>query len=386
MRGPKPVLVCAGVAVVIAIVSSLLLATNDKAHPLSKPGQLQGSPTSQQAALLYSAEQVLIGDCMRGHGFRYWPLPYTGPPVPHFHYAISNVRQAREHGFGSQPAAQGADPNARYLSGLPAGRKAAYGVVLNGPGPGGPGWLVTLPQGGELGQSKDSCQTAAESRLYGDFPAWFRAETITDDLPYLWIGRVMSSPRYQRELTRWARCMRSRGYPFTSPDVAQVAFGVSAGQHLRPAEIKAAVAAAHCTGMTRLNSVARQLVSSYGKAVRRQYRKEVSRYSQLSLSAVPRAIKVVRSAQHAGLPAQLATGKVMRKEGDHFREQSAKVHPGTCDGGCRHCPGHGNGRLGGSPDRPASCGGRRPASGRGTRRGNAGRSSQGMPLREFLLL
>jgi hypothetical protein len=308
MRGPKPVLGCAGVAAVIAIISSLLLASNDQAHPLSKSGQLQRSPTSQQAALLYSAEQVLIGGCMRGHGFRYWPLTYTGPPVPHFPYAISNVRLARAHGFGSRPAVRGADPNARYLSGLPASRKSAYGVALNGPGPGGPGWLVTLPQGGELGQSKDSCQTAAETRLYGNFPAWFRAETITDDLPYLWIGQVMGSPRYQRDLAGWARCMRSRGYSFTSPDVARAAFGASAGQH-RPAEIRAAVAAARCTGRTRLNSVARQLVSSYGKAVRRQYRKEVNRYSQLSLSAVPRAIKVMRSAEHAGIPVQLATGK-----------------------------------------------------------------------------
>jgi hypothetical protein len=309
MRGPKPVLVCTGVAAVIVIISGLLLASNDQAQSLSNSARLQRSLTSRQAALLYSAEQALIGDCMRGHGFRYWPVRYTGPPVPHFPYAISNVRLAREYGFGSRPAAGGTDPNARYLSGLPDSRKAAYGVALNGLGPGGPGWLVTLPQGGELGQSKDSCQTAAETRLYGSFPAWFRAETITDDLPYLWIGRVMGSPRYQRDLAGWARCMRSRGYPFTSPDVAQAAFAASAGQRPRPAEIRAAVAAAHCTGRTRLNSAARQLVSLYAQAVRRQYRKEVNRYSQLSLSAVPRAIKVMRSAEHAGIPVQLVTGK-----------------------------------------------------------------------------
>jgi hypothetical protein len=309
MRGPKPVLVCAGVAVAIAIVFSLLLTSNDKAHPLPKSDRRQGGLTSQRAALLYSAEQVLIGDCMRGHGFRYWPLRYTGPPVPHFPYAISNVRLARVRGFGSQPAARGSDPNARYLSGLPASRKGAYGVALNGLGPGGPGWLVTLPQGGVLGQSKDSCQTAAETRLYGNFPAWFRAETITDDLPYLWIGRVMGSPRYQRDLAGWAGCMRSRGYAFASPDVAQAAFTASAGRRPRPAEVRTAVAAARCTGRTRLNSAARRLVSSYGKSVRRQYRKEVNRYSQLSLSAVPRAIKVVRSAEHAGIPVQLVTGK-----------------------------------------------------------------------------
>jgi hypothetical protein len=309
MRGPKPVLVCAGVAVAIAVVFSLLLASNDKAHALPKSDRLPGALTSQRAALLYSAEQVLIGGCMRGHGFRYWPLRHTGPPVPHFPYAISNVRLARERGFGSQPAARGSDPNARYLSGLPASRKAAYGVALNGLGPAGPGWLVTLPQGGVLGQSKDSCQTAAETRLYGHFPAWFRAETITDDLPYLWIGRVTSSPRYQRDLAGWARCMRSRGYAFASPDAAQAAFPASAGQRLRPAEVTAAVAAARCTGTTRLNSAARQLVRLYGQAVHRQYRKEVNRYSQLSLSAVPRAIKVMRSAEHAGIPAELATGK-----------------------------------------------------------------------------
>ncbi|MEV6644355.1 hypothetical protein [Amycolatopsis sp. NPDC051371] len=68
----------------------------------------------------------------------------------------------------SASRAQADNPNARYVRNLPAARRTAYGLALNG-GPSAPGVTVTFPNGLVIGHSSTGCVAQADARLYGDY-------------------------------------------------------------------------------------------------------------------------------------------------------------------------------------------------------------------------
>ena len=60
------------------------------------------------------------------------------------------------------------------------GQQAAYNLTLDGT-PDRP-LSVTVPSGLVVTQSSHGCLAGAETALYGNFAAWFRAETISNNL------------------------------------------------------------------------------------------------------------------------------------------------------------------------------------------------------------
>ncbi|HEY3681798.1 MAG TPA: hypothetical protein VGL93_02100 [Streptosporangiaceae bacterium] len=250
--------------------------------------------TAGDFRLLDRAEQLLIRDCMRHAGFTYVPAPGTAPEGA-FPYVQDDAARARREGFGARAARPVPDPNAAYIKALPGDRRDAYGVALNGGGPGAPGVLVTLPQGGELGQNVTSCRSTAENRLYGDFRAWFRAKSIADDLPYLRTVQVMNDPAYAAAAARWSRCMRGRGFAYRTPQDASAAFPKRSGGSPRKKEIAAAVATAECAGRTGFAGTARRLDRAYANSLRTKYRASVEKERALAAIALPRARTIVRA-------------------------------------------------------------------------------------------
>jgi hypothetical protein len=211
----------AAAAVFLVALTGVSLAVAGPGSPHPQPGHAAaaepGSLTTADTRLLYQAEQILIRACMARRGFRYWLAP---PPAgPQFPYLVSSVAWARRYGFGGEPEGlqQAANASSRYIGGLSPARRQAYGIALNGAGagPGAPGVTATIPQGGEIGQNTSSCRTRAETGLYRQFRAWFRADSVTDDLPAIWEAEVLNDPGYQRAVGRWARCMHAAGYPGT---------------------------------------------------------------------------------------------------------------------------------------------------------------------------
>lgn len=256
----------------------------------STPRVTAGPPnvTSRDLRLLYQAEQLLIRDCMRRHGFQYHLVPIPQVTADQrFPYVIDDVAWAERNGYGGSGRANASDedPNSGYIDGLPPSRRAAYGVAINGVGPGGPGVLVTLPQGGVLGQSSDSCRSSSEETLYGDLQTWFRADRIAGDLLYLRQTQVMNDPRYQRAVALWAQCMRTGGYSYASPAAAAAAFAESSS----PREIPTAVAEAKCAIGTGMATTVRQLDGSYANTLREKYRSYLETDQRLEFDALPRA-------------------------------------------------------------------------------------------------
>jgi hypothetical protein len=289
----------AAAAVFLAALTGVSLGVAGPGRPRLQPGHAAaaepGSLTTADTRLLHQAEQILIRACMARHGFRYWLAP---PPAgPQFPYLVSSVAWARRYGFGGEPEGlqRAANASSRYIGGLlPAGRQA-YGIALNGAGPGAPGVTATIPQGGEIGQNTSSCRTRAETGLYRQFRAWFRADSVTDDLPAIWEAEVLNDPGYQRAVRRWARCMHAAGYRYASPAQAAASFVAAPARRPRAAEVRVAVAEAGCVARTGLERTARQLIMAFARPLRARYRADLSVDRRLSLAALGRARAIVRS-------------------------------------------------------------------------------------------
>jgi hypothetical protein len=267
-------------------------------HPPNVPATMPPAVTSQQSALLYEAEQILIRQCMNQHGFQYWITP-APPGNQQFPDLLGNVAWARENGFGSYLIFNVADPNHNYLMALPSNRRNLYSTDLNGNGPDGPGVLVTLPQGGVLGRSIYGCVSATESKLYGNLREWFQSENVTNNLQYIWQAQVLNDPRYERLTKPWARCMKTRGYSYSSPSEASAGFLRPSGLATRELEIHTAVSSATCADSTGLTSTAQRLAVSYSNKVLDTYREEVITDRRLQLRAIPLAQRIVTSARHS---------------------------------------------------------------------------------------
>jgi hypothetical protein len=250
--------------------------------------------TAADSRQLDQAEQILIRACMARHGFRYWPV--LAPADLRLPGLVSSVGWARRHGFGgeSPSALRAARATGRYLAHLAARRRQAYGVVLNGIGPAGPGVTAVLPQGGVVGQNTGTCRSGAETTLYRDFPAWFRAQAVTGDLPDIWQAQILNDPAYRDAARRWARCMRDAGYRYPSPASAAAAFGPAARVPPGAAEVRTAVAAARCVRGTGLERTARRLRTRFARPLQARYGADIRTYRRLSLAALPRARAIVR--------------------------------------------------------------------------------------------
>lgn len=262
----------------------------------SAPLPLAVTPHSER--LLYDAEQILTGDCMRRQDFKYWPIPFSGPmpAAQQSPYFISSVAWAQRNGFGKTPSTHsaGPDPNRYYFDHLASGRQTAYGLRLFGLSPHAAQVQVAIPLGGVIGHSQDGCQASAERNLYGNFGEWFRASTVVANLKPTWQAQVVGNPRYKSAVIRWARCMQTEGYTWSSPADAATAFRLP--PEIRPPkqEIHAAVASAWCAMNTNLAAITRRLNASSANTLRAKYRSEVTALRRLQLQAIPVAQAIIK--------------------------------------------------------------------------------------------
>jgi hypothetical protein len=247
------------------------------------------------AAKLWLAEEILISRCMAGHGFRYVVTSAaSAPQPPTFPYGINDVAWARAHGYGLAGQARLArqqhdNPNARYVASLPARRQAAYNLALDG----SPQHRlsVTVPNGLVVTQSADGCLATAEARLYGNFAAWFHADTISGNLLPAIAPKVYASPRFRRALAAWSACVRAAGHPAATPNDLRNQATVG-GPAL---ERELAVTDATCNLRTRLAATGQALDRQLGEPVRARYQTEIAADTRLRHAALRRAAAVIGS-------------------------------------------------------------------------------------------
>ncbi|WP_236743335.1 MULTISPECIES: hypothetical protein [Nocardiopsis] len=262
-------------------------------------------PTPQEEATLERAEQLLLRECMRNHGFEYWIVsddsPSPSPSGPReFRYVIDDPDWAAEHGYGSglqreATESQESDPNQRYFESLPKERRAAALRAANGPSP--VGLTATAPDGMEFGRSDRGCQSWADRELYDDLPAWFQAETTVDALPQIRYQRVVGDPRYQEAVRPWAECMGAAGHDYATPTEVRGALPPPEDPLPREEEVGLALAEARCALDSGLAATAADLDEHHGEELQRLHRSAVEAKHRLQLDALPRARSVIEEAE-----------------------------------------------------------------------------------------
>ncbi|MFB7369519.1 hypothetical protein ACFC0D_06725 [Streptomyces sp. NPDC056222] len=283
----------------VALVATVLTglgepAVGERASPV--PPVRQGAVTEDDR-LLHDAEQRLLRDCMRRHGFTYRVFPLDEDPgTKAFAYVLDDAAWARRHGYGSELRGKRAalaktDPNRAYFAALPADRKAKALVAANGPSP--EGLIVRLPGGGTVQRSDRGCVAESQQRLYGDVGAWFRASTRVEALEQIRRSRVMADAGYLERLGEWRVCMRRAGHAFATPAAARAA-AVSAVHSLgKDREVGLALTEVRCAEESALARTARRLDDHHGGLLARDYRADVEARDRLRAAALPRARRLL---------------------------------------------------------------------------------------------
>ncbi|MEU7071690.1 hypothetical protein AB0B30_06640 [Streptomyces narbonensis] len=271
-------------------------------RPPPVPTASTGAVTADDR-LLHDAEQRLLRDCMRRHGFTYEVFPLDEDSgATAFVYVLDDADRARRHGYGSElrrqrDARAASDPNRAYFAALPADRKAAALAAANGTSPAG--LTVTLPGGGSVRRSDRGCVAESQRGLYGDLGAWFRASTRVDALVQIRRGRVVSDPGYRGRLGAWRECMRRAGHAFAAPADARAAALSPVRPLGKDREVSLALTEVRCGGESGLARTARDLDAHHGGLLADEYRTDVETRERLRSAALTRARRVVGADERA---------------------------------------------------------------------------------------
>ncbi|MFE5933836.1 hypothetical protein ACFQ69_00540 [Streptomyces sp. NPDC056470] len=283
-----------GAAAVLA--ATLLTGAGPTAGERASPVR-PGRQATEADRLLHDAEQRLLRDCMRRHGFTYQVFPLDEDPgIKAFAYVLDDADWARRHGYGAELRRKRAalvrnDPNRAYFAGLSAERRAEALVAANGPSPDGP--TVRLPGGGTVRRSDRGCVAEAQRLLYGDIGAWFRASARVDALEQIRRGRVLADPAYGERLGAWRPCMRRAGYAYATPAAARAAALSTVRPLPREHEVSLALAEVRCAGESALARTARRLDDHHGRVLAHAYRTDVEARERLRAAALPRARRLL---------------------------------------------------------------------------------------------
>lgn len=249
--------------------------------------------------LLHHGEQILIGRCMRAHGFDYavgeTPAQVAKIDNPTMYpYGIDDVAWAGKHGFvdrtSNRPGDTPAEINGRYVRDLSAQEQAAYSLALFGPRK--PAVSVRLVDGKTVYAGTKGCTARAERELYGDFAAWFRASTIVDNLSLEIQPKVRSHVRYIKALRKWARCMTRLRAPADDPHHLREKFAKRSESMTRPAaqrlERQIAVKEARCVRESALAATGQRLEKHYTEIVRNRHRSDLEAVQRMRTHALKR--------------------------------------------------------------------------------------------------
>ncbi|GAA1401399.1 hypothetical protein GCM10009639_43640 [Kitasatospora putterlickiae] len=311
----RPVRIALSAATAVAALGTLAAASvvtrsADPPHPppvAATAARVGTGPedrlTEADQLLLSRAEQLLIKECMGGHGLPYWVEPAVDPEeLRPLGYVLDDVRWAGTHGYGSRitardDLARANNPNAAHQRGLTDEERAEYTAALSG-GPDTPVLSAQLPgDAGTVRSRLGGCEAEAQRRLYGPRETWFKVEKTALNLTPLYVPRLVRDERFTEARQRWARCMGEAGHPYQEPgsaraDLPRLTAGLAPDEAFA-AEVRLAVAEAECARRSGFGSVARELEEEYRAGLRDRYGGELDTYDRLRRAAVERAREVV---------------------------------------------------------------------------------------------
>ncbi|WP_328475502.1 hypothetical protein OHA21_19490 [Actinoplanes sp. NBC_00393] len=299
----------------LCLVSAALLVTScggqdhSAAGPLLPADVRAMASTADAGAVLELAQSVLIAQCMNRRGFSY-PLdanaaradlstPTAGTSAVSWP-EDDEAKAARAGLAPAEPASRPSTALETYVRGLSAGRQQAFSLALNGDPRGGSLITVTLPDGQQVQQSRESCNAEALQDLYGDLEGYLRGRITADNVNTIARARVTADPAFISAERRWRACISGHGW--TVGDQAELSARVAdAGAELvagerRRLERRAAVLAARCNRQGGLSAAGRRLTETAVRAVRAELGSLLDDLSRREQAALPHARQLVADA------------------------------------------------------------------------------------------
>lgn len=298
----------------VAAVASLALtactAQGDTAGRTSRPAVAEASAAQPglswaEDLRISDAEQHLITQCMKAHGFRFWDeqrlsLAESRP----LGYVQDDVHWARTYGYGSrilskEDRARLGNPNIAYRKTLSADRQRAYDTAMDG-GREAELLRTEAPTGGTITKQSGGCTGEAEKALYGDPAKWFAADTTVSNLRPLYVDKLLKDGQFTRAVRAWSRCMRDAGHPYADPAAARQATREHSAQQSPAeeartfaAETRVAVADATCARTASLRSIGQRREAHYVAGLTGTYGKALDAYARMKRLALTRAERIV---------------------------------------------------------------------------------------------
>lgn len=243
---------------------------------------------------LDDVERRLTSRCMRAHGYDLeaaipTPTQRAARRERRFPYGIDDVAWARRHGLGAPDSGRAGPSQARRAT---SPRREAPGFQRALSGDRRNVVEIRLPTGYTIGASRVGCAAAAQARLYGDMPRWFRANTLVMNFSAEVGRRVTADPAFVARVRAWSRCVGDAGHAARSPqDMQERYLRRSAG--LPPArrkalEVRMATAQARCVIRTGLASTGRRLARREHRRVASTYRAAIRDQRRLARTALER--------------------------------------------------------------------------------------------------
>ncbi|WP_143608551.1 hypothetical protein [Streptomyces sp. CB03234] len=258
-------------------------------------------PTKEQESLLWQAQSVLVGRCMRDRGFSYEVDTGNSATIRNeFPFGIDDLAWAERHGLAGpgtvqEAGARAGNPNQRYYETLTKEKQAAYMAALYG----GRRNLVSvkLDNGAVVRASQQGCTAAAERELYGDFPQWFTHSTVASQFKSSALSAAMKDPAYARAMNSWARCMAGLGHEVGSPQQLRQSFeerkAVMAKEESRQLERTLAVAEATCVRREKIAQTGKRLHEVHLKRVQKKESALFQTYRSMWNEALKKSQKII---------------------------------------------------------------------------------------------
>ncbi|MBV2355467.1 hypothetical protein KUM39_14000 [Streptomyces sp. J2-1] len=251
------------------------------------------------------AEQHLITQCMRRHGFRFQDerRPGLAESRP-LGYVQDDVNWARTYGYGSRITAQEdrarlANPNVAYRKALSPDRQRAFDTAMDG-GTRSTQLRTMSPTGGTITKMSGGCTGEAEKRLYGDPARWFRTDTTVSNLRPLYVNKLLKDGEFTRAVHAWSACMRRAGHPYRDPAAARQSTREHDAERTPAeeargftAETRLAVADATCARSVHLRTIGERREAHYVDQLTGKYGAQLDLYRRIKQDALTRAEKTV---------------------------------------------------------------------------------------------
>lgn len=273
------------------------------APDVGSPRPFQGATyyTPDQRALLRTAEEKLLVECMAHKGFSYRPQKAAAHPsaLDASPYALVRPTEARVNGFGIISAALDAGSGTADVTAEPSG--AAWTAALQGT----PSHRVqiALPDGQAYFYNSDSCLSTVDDQLYGaGYETLYNSFQVRSNQV---LARVLADPRYRTAQGSWAGCMQAAQVPYSSlsgpagtvyAELAAVGTDQGRLQRAIGTELRLSGADAACQQQVGLNQVVATVQDDAQSAVLGSSTGELGELLGLRRQALARALSLTTAA------------------------------------------------------------------------------------------